>query len=248
MTHTPYFFPIMTALYIGGLVLHIGRRHAAAKVLVMIGVFLNISFLVRHATITKVLIWNALVDPVFFIPLVIGVTVLFLCKNEKTSTRSLGLVFLFLIGATFFAAFYPKGVIPPAANKTGLAPFLFFFFENSAYALFGASGVLAITSSRSESSVKIARRLAVLGFISFSVAQVVGALWSFLSWGHPFMWGSRHLSSAAVWLIYAALIHMRFLSSSSVSERGLTMASALVAIYIAYSHLVFELGMPRIGG
>jgi hypothetical protein len=62
------------------------------------------------------------------------------------------------------------------------------------------------------------------------------------------MWGSRHLSSAAVWLFYGALIHMRLLSSFVIPERWLAVFGGSLAVYIAYSHLVFEMGIQRIGG
>jgi ABC-type transport system involved in cytochrome c biogenesis permease subunit len=247
MTHTLYFFLIMIVLYIVAFVMHARRRHATGRVLVAIGAFLNMSFLIQHATITGIFIWNALVDPVFFIPFVVALLVFLLPDTKDISQRTLAPAFLFLVASTLFAAFYPKGAMVPAANKTGVCPFLFFFFENCSYAFFGLSGILSITSSGDGRSLKMVRRLVVLGFVSFSVAQVVGAMWSFLGWGHPFMWGSRHLSSAAIWLIYAALIHLRFLGSFIISERRLTMATALIAMYIAYSHLIFEMGMPRLG-
>lgn len=247
MTHTFYFFLVMIALYIGGYLMHAWQRYKAGKALVAVGAFLNASFLIDHATIAGFFIWNALVDPVFFIPFVIALTLLLLPDTGNLSRRTLGLAFLFLVAATLFAALYPKGVIPPAANKTGISPFLFFVFENCAYALFGLSGILTLASSGNDGSARTVRPLVVLGFVSFSLAQVVGALWSFLGWGHPFMWGSRHLSSATVWLIYSALIHMRFLSSFVLSEHRLTTASGLLTLYIAYSHLISEMGIPRVG-
>jgi hypothetical protein len=247
MTHTVCFFLAIIALYVGACLLHIWQHRKTGKVLLALGASLNAAFLIDHSTITGFFVWNALVDPVFFIPFVIAMLLLLLPGANNMPRWSLVLAFLYLVATTLFAALYPKGVIPPAANKTGLTPFLFFFFENCAYALFGLSGILTVASSGIEGSTKMIRRLVILGFVSFSIAQVVGALWSFLGWGHAFMWGSRHLSSAAVWLVYAAVIHMRFLSSFVISERGLTMASGLFTLYIAYSHLLFEMGIPRAG-
>lgn len=248
MTHTFYFFLIMIALYIGAFLTGTWRRHTSEKLLLAAGALLNAGFLVDHAAIEGAFLWNSVVDPAFFIPLVLALLLLLLPGGKNISRPAMGLAFLLLIAAVLFAAFYPKGIIPPAANKSGVLPFLFSFSESCAYSLFALSGVLAIGSSTGERPNWTVRRLVVLGFISFSIAQVVGAIWSFLGWGHPFMWVSRHLDSAVVWLIYAALIHVRFLSSFTIPERWLTTAGALLAIYIAYSHLLFEMGMPRIGG
>jgi hypothetical protein len=248
MTHTLYFFLFMMALYAGALLMHICRRHTGGQFLLATGILLNLIFLIDHAVITGVFVWNALVDPVFFLPFVIALLILILPDSRNMPRPAVGSALLLLIAATLFAAFYPKGIIPPAANKSGISPFLFFVFENCAYALFGLSGVLAAVLSDNRALARTVRRLLVLGFISFSIAQVVGGIWSFLGWGHPFMWGSRHLSSAVVWLIYAALIHMRFASSFIIPERWFTTAGGLLSLYIVYSHLIFEMGIRRVGG
>jgi ABC-type transport system involved in cytochrome c biogenesis permease subunit len=248
MTVNAFYFLVIMGIYLGAFLLYSRQRMAWGNVLMIMGILGNVAFLFQHACVGEILVGNALVDPPFFIPLIIAVALLLIPEIKAVSKLSLGLSFALLMAVIFFAFLYPKGVIPPAPNKSGLWPFLFFLFENTAYAIFGLSLVLSIVLKDRIVLSKAIRRFIVLGFISFSIAQVVGAIWAFLGWGHPFMWGPRHLSSATVWLIYAAVIHMRFISSFIIPERWLVIWGGLLSLYIVYSHLIFEMGIPRVGG
>lgn len=248
MIETPWFFGLIAVLYTAALLSRLAGGIRSCRIFLVLGALLNAVFLICHAFSTGVFISNALVDPVFFLPFAIVLAILYLAAKIKEPFRGIDPAILLLLAATIFAVFYPKGIIPPAANKTGICPFLFFVFENAAYGLFGLSAMLALLFSKEERLQKILRRTIVTGFIFFSIAQVTGALWSFQGWGHPFMWGSRHLSSAAVWLFYGALIHMRFLSSFVIPERWLVVAGGALAVYVYYAHLISEMGIRRIGG
>lgn len=247
MTHSSWFFPLVTTFFAGAFLAHLRQCPRSAKTLLAMGILLNSAFLIHHSVITGVFIANALVDPVFFIPFMIALVLMILLNRSGLPPGTMIGAFLLLIAAALFAAFYPKGIIPPAPNKSGIWAFLFFISENCAYALFGLSAAVLISSADHDRMVAIVRRLVILGFLLFSLAQVTGALWAFLGWGHPFMWGGRHLSSAAVWLFYIALIHLRYLPARGNRERRLTLAGGLLALFIVYSHLVLEMGIHRIG-
>ncbi len=248
MTHSTPFFLILVFLYAAACLLYWGGWFRMGRGFLVAAALLNAFFLIHHSVITGVFIGNALLDPPFFIPFAIAVILIIIPVPKDMTVRAMGLALVFLISIVLFAAYYPKGIIPPAPNKSGIWSFLFFLTENCAYALFGLSGILVVLSGSGKGMGRTVRRLVIIGFISFSIAQVVGAYWSFLGWGHPFMWGSRHISSASVWLIYAALIHMRFLNSFIIPERWLTAAGGAFSMYIVYSHLVFEMGIHRVGG
>jgi len=229
--------------------LRLSKRIGLERWLIGISVLGLISFMFVRAWIGDAFVITALLDAPFFIPLSAGVILLFVVWGGDGQDKGILAVYGVLLIFWTFGFIYPKGVIPPAANKSGLFPFLFFLFENVAYAFFGLSGGYAAFMNKNKlSMLALARRLVALGFIFFSVAQVLGAMWSFLGWGHPFMWSSRHLGSAAVWLMYAAVIHIRFGVSSKQFERWAIVSAALVSFYLHYAHLLFEMGMPRLGG
>ncbi len=247
MTHSSFFFPFLAAVYAVAWIVFLRGGTPAARRLVLFGALFNAVFLIRHSLIAGVFIANALVDPVFFIPFMIAAVFFVVLRRGDLPRMTMNAAFILVIAATLFAAFYPKGIIPPAPNKGGTWAFLFFLSENCAYALFGMSAALAAFCADDKRVTAVVRRLVILGFLLFSMAQVTGAVWAFLGWGHPFMWGGRHLSSAAVWLIYIALIHMRYLPAFVIRERWVTLAGGLLALYIVYSHLVLEMGIHRIG-
>lgn len=150
--------------------------------------------------------------------------------------------------ALAFLLFFPRGMIPPTPRKTTILAALFFLTEGAAYALFIAGAGLA--------GLQLAQRKAtgfhsfvVWGFVVFSASQIIGAMWSFQGWGVTFMWGPRHLSTAAIWVIYAAYLHLRFLPRWSEKKRALfALAAALLVILVSYGHSLHEMNFPRIGG
>ena len=247
MTHSSWFFPLVTACFAAAFLAHLRHCARGARTLLAMGILLNAAFLIHHSVIAGAFIANALVDPVFFIPFIIALVLILLLNRSGLAPGTMTGAFLLLIAAALFAVFYPKGIIPPAPNKSGIWAFLFFLSENCAYALFGVSAALSVWPADNGRMITVVRRLVILGFLLFSMAQVTGALWAFLGWGHPFMWGGRHLSSAAVWLFYIALIHLRYLPARGKRERRMTLAGGLLALIIVYSHLVLEMGIHRIG-
>ncbi len=248
MIPSPLYFALLTSIYLAAWWLHVQSKPAWGKTVLAVGVARHALFMGLHAGIAGEFVWNSLLDPPFLLPLLVALILLFLPWQGAENRLQIGYTFGLLVATTVFSAFYPQGIIPPAANKSGWSPCLVFWFVNCAYALFGTAGMVALPRGWTADQRHRARRLLALGFVSFSIAQVVGALWSFLGWGHPFMWGSRHLGSAAIWLIFAAVIHLRFLPPHRIPERMLTISASLLALYVFYSHLVFEMGIPRIGG
>lgn len=54
-------------------------------------------------------------------------------------------------------------------------------------------------------------------FVMLFVGTVLGAVWADYSWGRPWGWDPKEVFALNTWLIYVALIHMRFV----VRQRGL---------------------------
>jgi hypothetical protein len=88
MTHTVYFFLIMIALYVGAFLMDTWHRHTAGRPLLAAGALLNAVFLIDHAAVPGVFVWNALVDQSFFIPLVLALLILLLPGRKSMSFRT----------------------------------------------------------------------------------------------------------------------------------------------------------------
>jgi ABC-type transport system involved in cytochrome c biogenesis permease subunit len=142
-----------------------------------------------------------------------------------------------------------KGVIPPSPKSASLLVPVFFFCEIAAHALFIAAAVLAGLRRGQGAFFPRAHRLAVWGFVLFSVAQVSGAAWCYLGWSVPFQWGFRHLYSAAIWCFYANYIHLRFLPWWNDRRKAAYLAAgaAILLAYLAVLQFI-EAGQVRIGG
>lgn len=247
MIHSTASFLGIAALYLAALVLILTGQRSWMRFMLVLGTLLNALFLVKHSVLCGVFIGNSLLDPVFFLPFAVSLILAVIAGPQFDEKPPFFCAVLLLLAMVLFAVSYPKGIIPPAANKSGSSPFLFFLTENIAYAFFGLAGAMSLCSVDNEKRIRLFRKLTILGFIIFSIAQVVGAYWSFIGWGHPFMWGARHLSSAAVWLFFAALIHMRFLGRFTIPERWMNVIGGFIAMFVVYSHLVMEMGIHRIG-
>ncbi len=130
----------------------------------------------------------------------------------------------------------PVQIPPPGPfTATWSSPF-FFFLEVLAIACFLASGWFAWRQLRGRETDALFNSLAIWGFIFYSLAQVVGGIWSYLGWANPFHWGERHLQSAAIWCLYCGYLHTHFDRSFSPRKRaGWALSGAVIVLVVAYA-------------
>ncbi len=210
------------------------------------GFVLYTLYLAGRGWIAGVFLPNPIVEGPFLLPWCLGVMALIMAARRDGSWRFLlPLIILF----TAFAAWYAKGIIPPTPNKLTLwaiAYFLTAFFSHAAFysgAIFAA--LLLAGRDRSETF----HSFMVWGFVVYSVAQVVGAIWCYLGWGNTFQWGPGHMGSAAIWLIYAAYIHLRYVPGWNARRRAwFAIAAAVVVLAVTTRSSLHEMIFPRIGG
>lgn len=68
-----------------------------------------------------------------------------------------------------------------------------------------------------------------LGFVFFTIATILGAMWAAEAWGGYWSWDPKETWALIVWLNYAAWLHMRF----SKGWRGTTLAWwAIIGLFI----------------
>jgi hypothetical protein len=138
--------------------------------------------------------------------------------------------------SVLIALILPVRIRPPGPfTATWSAP-LFFFFEILAIAFFMASGWFAWRQLRRPDWDMLFNRLAIWGFILYSLAQVIGAVWSYLGWAGPFHWGERHLQSAAIWCLYCGYLHTHFDRSFDIRKKARwALSGALVVLVVGYA-------------
>jgi hypothetical protein len=190
---------------------------------------------------------NAMFEGVFFLPWCLACLTLVLrifSKDKDLIYTTLILIFILSI----IALIYPKGIFPPSPKvKTFFSP-LFFFFEVFAHACFILGAWFAFWYLRGKENARIFHSFVIWGFILYSIAQVVGAVWSYLGWATLFNWSDRHMQSATVWCFYAAYMHLRFLPAWDMKKKALfSLAGFLLVLFFSYSSHFNEMNMLRLG-
>jgi hypothetical protein len=130
----------------------------------------------------------------------------------------------------------PVQIPPPGPFTATWSSPMFFLFEVLAIALFLAGGWFAWRQLRLRDGDMLFNQLAIWGFICYSLAQLVGAVWSYLGWGGPFHWGERHLQSAAIWCLYCGYLHTNFDRSFDIRKKARwALSGGLVVLVVAYA-------------
>jgi cytochrome c-type biogenesis protein CcsB len=156
-------------------------------------------------------------------------TMLYLNLEQQFGSRQLGLFAMLLVsGAVVFMFKYGVGaheiqpLIPALksywmkihvpANFIGYGAF-------SMAAMFGAAWLLAgqpFFASRLPSRAwldELSYKAIALGFVFFTIATILGALWAAEAWGGYWSWDPKETWALIVWLNYAAWLHARLVKN-----------------------------------
>ncbi|TLM97642.1 hypothetical protein FDZ71_18230, partial [bacterium] len=168
----------------------------------------------------------------YFLPWLLAALTLFL--GTQTRSPQTGLSLLIPLNALMVLALVlvAKPVTPSPFTATWFAGG-FFCSETASHALFITAGWFGFLFLTGRSTEPWFNGPTIWGFILYSIAQVLGAIWSWLGWAVPFHWSDRHLISAAIWCFYCAYLHLQFSRRWSPREKAwLTMSGALLVCII----------------
>jgi ABC-type transport system involved in cytochrome c biogenesis permease subunit len=233
------------AAYAAVLLLLALRRRRSALGALLAAFVLHAGFLAARAVALGAPSLHSVFEEQVFLPFCLAAIALWLWGSLRNGEAAA--VAVVAAAAALLVLPIDKGVIPPSPKSASWLVPLFFFCEILAHALFLAAA--ALVCRRGAPALAPAHRLAVWGFVLFSIAQVSGAAWCTLGWSVPFQWSFRHLHSAALWCAYAAYIHLRFLPGWNERRRAAFLAAGalLLAAYLAVLQFS-EAGQMRIGG
>ncbi len=190
---------------------------------------------------------NAMFEGVFFLPWCLAFLTLYL----RSSKKDRDLIYTAIIPILFFlliALIYPKGIFPPSPKVQTVFSPLFFFFEVVAHACFCMGAWFSLWYLRGKEHARIFHSFVIWGFILYSIAQVVGAIWCYLGWATLFNWSDRHMQSATLWCYYAAFLHLRFLPAWDMKKKALfSLAGFILILFFSYSSHFSEMNMLRLG-
>jgi hypothetical protein len=239
---------LATGAYLWSLVSFMLRRERMTEICFFGGFLFHTISQISRGWFIGILTPNAIFEGVFFLPWCLAFLTVCLrfIKNKTHLIYSAVIpILLFLL----VALLYPKGIVPPSPQVQTVFSPLFFVFEVMGHACFILGAWFAFWFLRDRGKANLYESFLIWGFIFYSIAQVVGAIWCYQGWSTLFNWSERHLQSAALWCYYAAYLHMRFLSSMDLKKRAwFSLAGALMVILFSYGSHLREISMPLLGG
>ncbi len=228
-------------------ILFLRKKEMAAKLLFLFSFILLSLYLVGRGFLAGDFIINPVFEGAYFLPWCLALVAAATWFTEQKEYW--GWLMIPLAVFTGFAYFYPNGIIPPTPQKMTVLTLLFFITELGAHALFYAGAVFAFIALRKNFNPSFYHSYLVWGFVVFSVSQIVGAMWSYMGWGNTFSWNPRHMSTAFLWLMYAAYIHLKYIPEWNSRKKGwFAVVASIIVVIISYSHYIHELKYTRIGG
>lgn len=225
MSSASFIYLLAIALY--GLGMH---RTAAAGL--SVGVAVNLAALLARGFIGGVWYIDQMVMEDALMPA--GLAILTLYLQLRGDRARLRIVLIPLAACALIMLLAPKDpAVPFLRSQTLWAPF-FFLTETVSVVLFIAASALAAADLVARRITFTPRPYILWGFIAFTICQIVGGVWAYVGWSYPFSWSDRHLASAAVWCLAAALLHADF---AGVEPRIKAWCTALMLIPVVYLSL-----------
>lgn len=235
-----------TGLFAASLIFYLISKRAAGLTLLSTGFIIYSLYLAGRGWIAGVFIPGPIVEGPYLLPWCLALIAL-VAAAARNERRGLVLVPLLLFSAA--ALLYARGIIPPTPNKLTPWATAFFIFEVFAHALFYTGAMRAALFLAPGGDSVSFHGFLVWGFVFYSIAQVAGAVWCYLGWGHTFQWGPRHMGSACIWLVYAAYLHLRFTPGWSARRRAwFALAASAAVVGLTWNSYIGEMTFPRIGG
>ena len=211
------------------------------------GFILHTAYQVSRCFISGTFVLNGFTDSVFLLPWALACMVILMTRIAGDKTRWLAAVPLVIL-FTAFAIIYPKGIIPPTPNKTSVWTYAFFLTETFGLACFYLGAWAAAMLLAKKAAPDSYHRIIVWGFVLYTIAQIVGAVWAYMGWTTTFRWGARHLQSAVLWCYYAAYLHLRFMGWSDRKKALFAAAGFAVTALCTFGSYMNEMRFPRLGG
>ena len=234
---------IASMLYLVSGISYFIHAKRMGRILILIGLTVNIAILVMRGHVAGGWYLDLMFTEgaeLLVLPSGMACVALFLLWRGADTE---GLIVMIPLVITSIIPFViPEDVVLPSMKAQVLVAPLFFLTEALSAALFISAGVLAFAFlvSGLNSEMVYSRRFALWGFVVFTLCQIIGAIWAYIGWSYPFSWSSRHLASASVWCVYAALIHVRLIEIRPEIKAICAVLGCIPLIYIIYHHEIVE--------
>ena len=178
----------------------------------------------------------------------LGATVSYAVVERKYNIRSLGVLVLpVAIALLAYATTIPSTIEPliPALQNQELLT-IHVAMAIISYGVFsvafGAAVMQLIQGRQNRFSFlpsavileQVSFRAVVVGFPFFALLLILGAYWGNIAWGRYWAWDPKETSALVTWLIYAAYLHTRNLSSWKGTRSAILLVVGFGAVLFTY--------------
>jgi len=233
-TASSVLFNVAAGAYAGSLFFHLLKRSRISCLFLGIGFVIHTASLLARCWSWGIFSLDGVFNGALFLPwalALVGLTCLMRGRVRDAASMS------WLATLTMLTTLaLPVQIPPPGPFTATWSSPMFFCLEVLAVACFLASGWFAWQQLRRRDEDLLFNQLAIWGFILYSLAQVVGAVWSYFGWASLFHWGERHLQSAAIWCLYCGYLHTHFDRSFDIRRKARwALSGAMVVLVVAYA-------------
>jgi len=180
-------FYVAFAAYTLSLLLAGAKKERASRAVFIFGFLMHSISQVARGWYLGFFFPNPMFNEITFLPwclAAVGLVMRILDRDSSLFLQVAGLVLIFSLAALFA----PKGILSPfAQSQTVLSP-LFFVFEVFSHGCFILGAWFALVYLTKKTNARMFNMLVIWGFVLFSIAQIVGATWSYWCDGSPFSW------------------------------------------------------------
>lgn len=233
-TTSAMLFNVAAGVYAGSLIFYLLKKYRFSCWLLGLGFTLHTASQLGSCWRWGIFSLDGVFNGALFLPWCLAMLALLcLWRGERQQAASLS----WLVTLTMLTTLaLPVQIPPPGPFTATWSSPLFFFLEVLAIACFLAGGWFAWRHLRRQGDHQLFNQLVIWGFIFYSLAQVIGAVWSYLGWGAAFHWGERHLQSAAIWCLYCGYLHTHFDRAFDLRKKARwAVSGALVVLVVAYA-------------
>jgi cytochrome c biogenesis factor len=139
---------------------------------------------------------------------IIGCISLFGLYRFKPNRVDITTAVILLITTIFVFSFIS---LPPQLKSVFFIPHVFACFLSYIFIARAAFFAVKLLFDKMPATEETAYRLVCFGFVFLTVGIVLGSIWAVFAWGDWWGWDPKETFSLALWLVFAAFLHFRYL-------------------------------------
>ncbi|MFH1058244.1 MAG: c-type cytochrome biogenesis protein CcsB [Pseudomonadota bacterium] len=171
---------------------------------------------------------------------------IYLIIELRTGLKVIG---VFAMPLAFFAMLYAlwldpaiKPLLPALKSNWLIAHVITCFLGYSGFAVSAALSVMYLVTGRAREPQErrslvlddLIYQTVVVGFVLLTAGIVTGSIWANVAWGTYWSWDPKETWSLITWLVYAALLHSRFMRGWSGARVALFSLLGFVCVLFTY--------------